>query len=337
MIRKMKRVFASLVLSMGCAAGWAAGPALAQGACPALALGPVDGLPVLRDACLIGGTDQDFGAMAIPTGPAARVDGVWRGADELRLEGRVSRRLYAAPEGVTPLDAFRNYRQALEAAGFEPLFDCAGADCGRNEAMGRQVIWPNARRLDTLGDLTAYAFTGLEDEHYAALRNPETGQAVGLYVARNGFRRFAETAGRAILHLDIARPAALENRMIDAAAMQSALDDNGKITLDNIYFDFATDVLKPESMATIDEMARLLAENPDVDVYIVGHTDNVGSLESNLDLSRRRAEAVVAALASRGIAEGRAVPAGVAALSPLASNATEDGRARNRRVEMVKR
>lgn len=309
----------------------------AQAPCPALTLGPLEDLPVMQDACLIGGEDLDFARLSVATGPAMRDGGAWRGATEVAAEGRLGRRLYAAPEGVSPLDAFRNVRDGLTDAGLTVLFDCAGRDCGANAAMGCHIIWPRERRLDTLGDLTAYAFSGLSDDHYAALQSPDGALTVALYVARNDFRRFPETYGRAILHLDVIRRDTLPDRMIDAAAMRTALDETGKIALEAIRFDFATATLTPDSTPTLDEMARLLAENPQVQVYIVGHTDNVGAFDANLALSRARAEAVVAALVARGIDAPRVVPAGVADLSPVAPNTTEEGRARNRRVEMVQR
>ncbi|MGI1663093.1 OmpA family protein [Palleronia sp. KMU-117] len=311
--------------------------ALAQTECPAISLGPADGLPVYEGACLIGGDEQAFAAFALPTGPAVKDGDVWRGEREERLEGRYLRRLYAAPEGRSPLEVVRNYRDALTAAGFTVLFECSGADCGRNEAMGSRILWTQDRRLETLGDLSRYAFTGLSDDHYLAARSADGSTSLGLYVARNNFKRFPETFERAILHLDIVQTRAMEARMIDAAAMRTALDDTGRIALDNIYFDFGTSVLTPESAPALDEMAKLLFDAPEIGVYIVGHTDNVGSFEANLVLSRERAEAVVEALAARGIARDRIVPAGVAALSPVASNATETGRQMNRRVEMVMR
>jgi outer membrane protein OmpA-like peptidoglycan-associated protein len=311
--------------------------AAAQGDCPAIDLAPAEGLPVYEGACLIGGDEQAFAAFALATGPAIKDGDLWRGETEVALEGRYLRRLYAAPAGRSPLEVFRNYRDALTAAGYTVLFDCDGADCGRNEAMGNRIVWTQDRRLETLGDLSRYAFTGLSDEHYLAARSADGSTAVALYVAQNNFKRFPETFERAIVHLDIVYSQAMEARMIDAAAMRTALDDTGKIALDSIFFDFGTAALTPESAPTLDEMAKLLTETPDIGVYIVGHTDNVGSFDANLVLSRARAEAVASALVDRGIAADRVVPAGVAALSPVASNATEAGRAMNRRVEMVKR
>jgi outer membrane protein OmpA-like peptidoglycan-associated protein len=310
--------------------------AAAQSDCPQIDLGPAEGLPVYDGACLIGGDAQSFAAFALPTGPAVRDGDSWRGETEERLEGRYERRLYAAPAGRSPLEVIRNYRDALGAAGWQTVFECSGADCGRNEAMGSRIIWTQDRRLDTLGDLSRYAFTGLEDDHYLAARAPD-GTWAAVYVARNTFKRFSETFERAILHLDIVYPAAMEARMMDAAAMRTALDDTGRIALENILFDFGTATLSAESAPTLDEMAKLLTETPDMAVYIVGHTDNVGTFEGNLALSRARAQAVVAALTARGIDAGRTVPAGVADLSPVASNATEASRQMNRRVEMVRR
>lgn len=111
---------------------------------------------------------------------------------------------------------------------------------------------------------------------------------------------------------------------------------DGKVTLYDIYFDTGQATLRPESEAAIDALAEMLAMNPELSVYVVGHTDNVGSLASNLQLSRQRAAAVVQALVEgRGVAAGRLVAEGVGPLAPVASNASEEGRQRNRRVEVV--
>jgi len=85
------------------------------------------------------------------------------------------------------------------------------------------------------------------------------------------------------------------------------------------------------------EIAKLLQQNPDLKVYVVGHTDNVGDANYNMDLSKRRAEAVVQTLVSQyGIQENRLKAMGVGLFAPISSNGTEEGRAKNRRVELVK-
>lgn len=295
-------------------------------------------IPRYEGSCLIGYDARDFAALDLPTGKAVKRDGAWAGETAERLEGATTRLLYVAPEGRSSLEVFENYRAALLADGFEIVFACAGKDCGGNEAMGRQIVYPAERRLDSSGDLSRYAFSGLKDDHYLAARSQDGGLWLGLYVAQNDFKRFPETYLRAIAHLDVVQVGAMEQRMLDAAAMAEALGETGRVAIGNVYFDFAQATLKPESAEALAEMARLLADNPTLQVYIVGHTDNVGSYEANLDLSRRRAEAVAGALvAEHGIDPARVVPAGVASLSPLASNRTEAGRAENRRVELVER
>jgi outer membrane protein OmpA-like peptidoglycan-associated protein len=118
--------------------------------------------------------------------------------------------------------------------------------------------------------------------------------------------------------------------------MAKGLGETGHIALYGLYFDTDKAVIKPESRPTLDQIAKLLSGHPGLNVYIVGHTDSQGKPAYNLDLSRRRAEAVAEDLARNyGIAKTRLSTAGVGLLAPVGSNATEAGRALNRRVELV--
>ncbi|MCC7174220.1 MAG: OmpA family protein [Bryobacterales bacterium] len=123
---------------------------------------------------------------------------------------------------------------------------------------------------------------------------------------------------------------------ISASEMLDALNRDGRIAL-NIQFDTGKSTIKSESAPIIEQMTALLQGNPALNVAVEGHTDNVGSAAANQTLSESRAKAVVAALAARGIAAGRMSSAGFGASKPVAPNDTEEGRARNRRVELVKR
>ncbi|MDQ7787728.1 MAG: OmpA family protein [Thermodesulfovibrionales bacterium] len=123
----------------------------------------------------------------------------------------------------------------------------------------------------------------------------------------------------------------------DAAAMGNDINTTGHVPVYGIYFDTGKSEIKPESDAAISEIATLLKNNGTLNIYVVGHTDNVGSFDSNMKLSKDRADAVAKALTSQyGIAVSRLKSYGVASLSPVASNDTEDGKAKNRRVELVK-
>jgi outer membrane protein OmpA-like peptidoglycan-associated protein len=118
----------------------------------------------------------------------------------------------------------------------------------------------------------------------------------------------------------------------------SELDARGSVSIYGIEFDFDSAKLKPESDKVIGEIAAFLGARPQVQLFVVGHTDMTGSLEYNRKLSQDRARAVVARLETNfNVARGRLEPDGVAFLAPKAGNTTEDGRLLNRRVELVLR
>lgn len=123
----------------------------------------------------------------------------------------------------------------------------------------------------------------------------------------------------------------------DAAAMGNDLRATGHIALYGIYFDTNKSEVKPESKPALEEIAKLLAQNPGFKLKVVGHTDGTGALDANMKLSQARGEAVVKALVTQhGTAASRLKGYGVGPLAPIATNDTEDGRAKNRRVELVK-
>ena len=122
----------------------------------------------------------------------------------------------------------------------------------------------------------------------------------------------------------------------DASAMRNDLAATGKTIVHGIYFDTASATIKPESEKALAQMVKLLNGSPALKVYVVGHTDSAGSHDSNLKLSSDRAASVVKAIVARGVAAARLKPVGVGPYSPVASNDTDGGRAKNRRVEFVK-
>lgn len=121
----------------------------------------------------------------------------------------------------------------------------------------------------------------------------------------------------------------------DAAALGQSLASTGKAAVYGIYFDTDQSVIKPESTPALEEISRLLKDNRSLRLYVIGHTDNAGALDHNLKLSADRAGAVVKALVGRGIEPSRLKSAGVGPYSPEASNTTDAGKAKNRRVELV--
>jgi len=123
----------------------------------------------------------------------------------------------------------------------------------------------------------------------------------------------------------------------DAAALGNDLKTTGHASVYGIYFDTGMSTIKPESAAAIAEIGKLLKGDPGLKIHVVGHTDNVGDIAANIKLSQDRAAAVLQALVrDHGIAANRLNAYGCGQFAPVASNDSEEGRAKNRRVELVK-
>lgn len=142
-----------------------------------------------------------------------------------------------------------------------------------------------------------------------------------------------------IYELTIVETAAMTQQVeVSASAIAKALAETGSVALHGILFDTGKSTIKPESAATLKTVAEVLKADPALTLEIQGHTDNVGAKPANLRLSQERAAAVQADLVqTHGIAAGRLTSAGFGDTRPVADNATEQGRAQNRRVELVRK
>jgi OmpA-OmpF porin, OOP family len=146
---------------------------------------------------------------------------------------------------------------------------------------------------------------------------------------------WAEFTGKHGLRI-IEKEAMNQDIVANADAFSNDIKATGHASVYGIYFDTGKSEIKPESDAALAEIAKLLKRDAGLKVNVVGHTDNVGGINSNMELSQARADAVVKALTSRhGIEAKRLRAYGVGPLAPVASNKTEDGKAKNRRVELV--
>lgn len=273
-----------------------------------------------------------FDSAALIKSPVKLAGGRAKNPDSfLALEGRITRIAYRAPQGRSVLEVFRNYEQALQAAGFSILFSCENEPCG-GRAFNQAATPPDLMTLMGYNE---------KDQRYllAKLARPAGDVHVSLYVDR-AYSLGGQNKDRIFAHLVVVESQAMQAGLVkvDAAAMAKGLDAEGHIALYEIFFDTDKADLKPESAAALGEIARLLASKPQLKVLIVGHTDNVGALDYNRSLSERRAQSVVEALAKQhGIARDRLTAGGVGMAAPIASNDGEAGRAKNRRVELVKR
>lgn len=247
----------------------------------------------------------------------------------LKLEGKLSSITYRAPENRSALEVARNYQAALENAGFSMVFSCSQNDCG-----GRNFNHAVSPRHYYLGFGEYYA-----DQQYALarLQRPEGEVYASVYTVLNKAGGGPDR-NRSLVQVDVLELKPMENRMVvlKADEMNTDLAAEGRVALYGILFDVDKDTMRPDSKPQLEEIARLLDEHPALQVLIVGHTDAQGSLAYNRDLSMRRARSIVRALAQDyGIQAERMTPEGVGMAAPVASNRTEPGRAKNRRVELV--
>jgi OOP family OmpA-OmpF porin len=145
-----------------------------------------------------------------------------------------------------------------------------------------------------------------------------------------------EGAGNGMYKVNIVEKQRMRQDVVaNAESLAGMIKETGKAAVYGIYFDTGKSDIKPSSAATIAELIKLLTSDPALKLYVVGHTDNVGGFEYNVKLSQARAAAVVKALVGKNIAASRLTPFGAGPTSPAASNTTEEGRAKNRRVELV--
>jgi len=240
-------------------------------------------------------------------------------ADARRLEGRITRIAYRTHPGPSILEVSRNFETQLTKAGFETLLACDTDACGGI---------PFTEAIDALP--VPQMWVDGFNYHYYAGRKADGGRETyaSVIVSENNREITAQ--------LTIAELGAIENKMVDAAVMAKGLGETGHIALYGIYFDTDKAVIKPESRPTLEQIAKLLSGQPQLNVFIVGHTDSQGAFDYNLDLSKRRAEAIATELVKTyRIAQPRLRTAGVGLLAPIGSNATDAGRALNRRVELV--
>ncbi len=267
------------------------------------------------------------------------------------LEGPYTRLVYLLPAGRSPLEAIRNYQQEIQGKGGKILFECRGEDCGADatRSSGRRGgqmslamhLYPEGRVKDPYRSNGNCAQTKkIVDQRYLSAELPG---GRGAYVSvltytlkdDGGCKAFNE---RTITIVDIVEGKAREQKMVTVKAedMAQQISSAGSVSLYGIFFDFNKAEVKPESMPALDEVARLLKNQAELKLLVVGHTDNVGGFSFNMDLSQRRAAAVVEALVSRyQITRARLAPVGVSFASPVAPNKSEEGRARNRRVQLV--
>jgi OmpA-OmpF porin, OOP family len=220
------------------------------------------------------------------------------------VEGRYTYIMYLLPKSASCTQVTRNYEKAFQQAGLQIH---RGVNGPRKIVNWNNGKWVSAEGTPNGGKGVVYLFYGCPYD-----------------------------AGSA--DLVVVEAEAMEQKVaLDASAMQKEIEKSGRVALHGINFDTGKATITPDSAATLQQIAELLSRNGDWKLRIEGHTDNVGKPKDNLALSQRRAEAVRDWLvANAKVAAARLQTKGFGDTKPVAGNTSDDGRAQNRRVELVK-
>ena len=288
---------------------------------------------------IVGYQNVGFDQLVLPLG------GVVRGnlRRVVTVNGNITKLAYVAPAGKSALEVWLNFRQALANAGFRSRFTCSASEqgplsglssCGDvgeltqilvSEDLRHAMASPYRYRREMIETLDGPSTAYLETAH---LSRPSGSIDLMLLVAH--------APGKPVgVLLEICKGKAMPTGEVTIAEMDQGLARDGHVALRGIHFATDSAQITTESDSALARMAAFMKAKPALNVYIVGNTDDNGTLAHNLALSRARAQAVVEALVARGIPVARMAAEGIASFSPVASNHTATGRAKNRRVELV--
>ncbi|PWB71099.1 MAG: hypothetical protein C3F15_13055 [Holophagae bacterium] len=261
--------------------------------------------------------------------------------------------------GATPLQA-QGVKPDKEGCRDSPLLSrvsgCYIYDCDRSDWDAVKLPVGAEGTVQTIEGEKVHIYYECVSESYSRLkvvRNAEAALRPAGYTiefsgtwendpaitARKGPQWVFVTTGSDRYHVTTVKAEEMVQEMqTTAAVMANDISATGHFAVYGIYFDTDQAEVKPESEPALAEMAKLLKDNPSLNVFIVGHTDSTGTFDHNLKLSLDRATGVVNALVGgHGIAAARLKAVGDGPTAPVASNDTDEGRAKNRRVELVKR
>ncbi len=258
--------------------------------------------------------------------------------------------------GPAPAGAQQDRQGCSDSPLLSRVSGCRIYECSRNDWDAATVPVGTAGKTKSLEGEKVHIYYECAAQSYSRLkvvRNAETALKQAGYTiefsgnfqgdpgltARKGNQWILVTTGSDRYWVDTIKTKEMAQEMLATAEQMSGdISAAGHVAVYGIYFDVDKADIKPESEPALTEMAKLLKNNPGLNVFIAGHTDNSGTFEHNMKLSEARANSVVNALTNKhGIGAARLKGIGAGPIAPIASNKTEEGRAKNRRVELVER
>ncbi len=248
----------------------------------------------------------------------------------LVLEGKIIRTQYSVSPDNNPAYIMKNYEKAFKSKGFKILLEGKpGEDFEEGPAsfQGDYYGGWNNLNLEKFG----FAYNPIGN-HKAIIVSKTHKDNNDVYIVEV----ISDFSNVTLITQDVIEVEAAETGKVTAENIKENISKNGHIAIYNIHFDAGKSTIKSESAEALKNIAEYLNNHKDKKFFIVGHTDNTGDFASNMTLSENRAKSVMNELVTNyGVNANQLSAYGVANLSPAASNSTEDGKAKNRRVEIV--
>jgi outer membrane protein OmpA-like peptidoglycan-associated protein len=269
---------------------------------------------------------SEYERIEIPTGPATN-DG-FESIDT--MEGEYFEYTYRFEDkDVSTMRVKASYRDMLEENGFDILFAGSEDELGFRDGAGllMQGDYDRPDRRCCSADRNG-------DIRYLAAKSGDGNVLMSLVTFK------AQLGMGTVALVDVVQAEAMETSMdhqpLSSEEMSSGIEEHGRIAVQNILFETDSDEILPESADALGTIAKLMNDEPEMTLLVVGHTDNTGNFDYNVSLSMDRASSVVSYLVDEmNISDDRLQAAGAGMMAPTTTNRTEEGRSLNRRVELV--
>jgi len=258
----------------------------------------------------------------------------WEGWKKtLKVQGEITRTQYVTSKENNPSFVYMNYTEALKKSNWDILFGGSGSgELGKDSYEWQfQLFQEGYKQGNKFGDRLGFRAADRSKYAYIAAKYEDDDNLyyVVIYIIDKGWGT--------MINQDIIKTKKPDLGSVTAQVLTEKIDKKGHLALDGIFFETGKTTLTTQSDAALKNIAEYLNAHKDKKFFIVGHTDNVGDFASNMTLSENRAKAVMEALTTKYAVDANQLKAyGVANLSPVTANATDEGKAKNKRVEIVK-
>lgn len=253
----------------------------------------------------------------------------------LEIEGSLLSNIYERPSNVSPFEIYKSYQSVLQSADFDILLACQDGKCNLKKSVKTTYGYPkkeieNRKYIQRMKTSTQTWLVGWANHYISAKKRTEDKTYYVMIIISDK---------KDLYSVDVLEVEEMEegNIELNPKLLKDKIARVGKVVLDGIFFETGNDILKESSKPSLKIISSYLNENSNQKFYVVGHTDDTGNLESNLSLSEKRANAVVSALIKMGVNNTQLSSHGIGPFAPASNNSSDDGKAKNRRVELVLR